>query len=225
VSLHGSQRRRAALLGLLLLFAWLDAGARTAGATDTQWWQELDLVGSFADRWSYLVAGFSRFSDTNPNPALTGEGAFLTWTSGAIGYSLGYLHAQVRLPSSGARLDADLPVAAVTGSLNAGAVHCSDTLRMEDLIGVPGNPWRYRNLLSISAYPGAARAPLKALAISDEVFIDLTSERMTRNRLLMGPMFAVGERLELSLAYVNQHDVDKRPGRIQGMLLDVMVRL
>jgi hypothetical protein len=204
--------------------AAVPAASRAVPDTDTQWWQELDLVGSLPDHWSYLVTGFSRFSDNDPNPAITGGGAFFTWTHGAFGTTLGYLHAQLRLPSSGNRLDADLPIAAITGTLKSGSFSFSDRLRIEDLIGVPGDPWRYRNLLSVVASAGSFR-PVKAWVISDEVFVDLTSGRLSRNRLLAGPVIAVADRVEVSLDYLNQRDVGGRPGRTEGAFLDIAIRL
>jgi hypothetical protein len=201
------------------------ASSRAVLETDTQWWQELDLVGSLPDHWSYLLAGFSRFSDNDPNPALAGGGAFLTWTHGALGATLGYLHAHLRLPPAGSRLDADLPVAAITGrTLKSGSLSFSDRLRIEDLIGVPGDPWRYRNLLSVVSSSERIR-PLKALAISDEIFFDLTSGRLSRNRLLAGPVIAVADRVAVSLDYLNQRDVGGHPGRIEGAFLDIAIRL
>jgi len=212
------------LLMALVALAPLRAISRTVPETDTQWWEELDLVGSLADHWSYLIAGFSRFSDDDPNPALTGGAVFFTWTHGALGASLGYLHAQVRLPSSGVRLDADLPIAAITGTLETGPLSFSDRLRIEDLVGVPGDPWRYRNLVSIVSSPKRL-GRVQALAISDEVFFDLTSGRLSRNRLLAGPVIAVANGVDISLNYVNERDVGGRPGRIEGAFVDVAVRL
>jgi hypothetical protein len=204
--------------------AAVPASSRLVPATDTQWWQELDLVGSLPDHWSYLVTGFSRFSDHDPNPAIVGGGAFFTWTHGALGASLGYLHAQLRLPATGNRLDADLPIAAITGTLKSGSFSFSDRLRIEDLIGVPGDPWRYRNLVSIVSSSERFR-PVRALAISDEVFVDLTSGRLSRNRLLAGPVIAVADRVDVSLDYLNQRDVGGHPGRTEGAFLDFSVRL
>jgi hypothetical protein len=221
---HASITRHAWILMALIALEPLRAMSRTVPDTDTQWWQELDLVGPLPDHWSFLLSGFSRFSDNDPNPALTGGAAFLTWTHGPLGATLGYLHAQVRLPSSGFRLDADLPIAAVTGTLTSGSFSFIDRLRMEDLIGVPGDPWRYRNLVSIVSSPGGFK-PVKALAVSDEVFFDLTSGRLTRNRLLAGPVIAMTDRVDISLEYVNQHDVGGSPGRIEGAFVDIAVRL
>jgi len=202
----------------------LPALSRSVPAMDSQWWQELDLVGSLPDHWSYLIAGFSRFSDDDPNPALTGGAAFVTWTHGALGATLGYLHAQVRLPATGFRLNADLPIAAMTGTLSSGPFSFSDRLRIEDLIGVPGDPWRYRNLVSIVSSPkGCGR--LKALAVSDEVFVDLASGRFARNRLLAGPIIALADRVDIALDYVNERDVGALPARIQAAFLDIAVRL
>jgi len=215
---------RAVIVIVLAALAPLPVMSRSVPETDTQWWQELDLLGTLPDHWSYLVAGFSRFSDDDPNPALTGGAAFVTWSHGALGATLGYLHAQVRLPTSGVRLNADLPIAAITGTLNTGSLSCSDRVRIEDLIGVPGDPWRYRNLVSIVSSPqGFGR--LKALAASDEVFVDLNSGRLIRNRLLAGPVIAVADRVDISLDYVNERDVGGLPGRIQGGFVDLSVRL
>jgi len=197
--------------------------SRAVPDTDSQWWQELDLIGSLRDQWSFLIAGFSRFSRNDPNPALTGGAAFFTWTHGALAASLGYLHAQVRLPDSGSRLDADLPIAAITGTLKSGPFSFSDRLRIEDLIGVPGDPWRYRNLISVVSSPTGFG--LEALANSDEVFVDLTSGRLTRNRLLAGPVIGLADRVDLSLNYLNEHDVGGRPARIEGAFVVLAIRL
>jgi hypothetical protein len=224
MSLRSSITWRAFTILVIGALVPLPASSRPVPAIDTQWWQELDLVGSAPDNFSYLIAGFSRFSDNDPNPALTGGAAFVTWTHGALGATLGYLHAQVRRPTTGFRLNADLPIAAITGTLTSGPFSFSDRIRIEDLIGVPGDPWRYRNLVSIVASPqGFGR--LKALALSDEVFFDLTSGRLTRNRLLAGPVIAIADRVDLSIEYVNERDVGGLPGRIQAAFLDIAVRL
>lgn len=211
------------------MFALLPGGAPFAAAravpeSDTQWWEELDLAATVADRWSYLVSGFSRLSDNDPNPALTGGGAFATYTHGAFSYTLGYLHAQLKLPSTGDPLDANLPIAAMTGTLHLGQLTVSDRLRIEDLIGVPGDPWRYRNLFFVGVQPRAWTI-VKSWGVSDEIFIDMTSGRLSRNRLLAGPVFALCRNIDLSFDYLNERDVRSLPGRIQGALLDVTFRL
>jgi hypothetical protein len=84
---------------------------------------------------------------------MTGGAAFVSWTHGAHGASLGYLRAQVRLPSTGFPLNADLPIAAITATVTNGPFSFSDRLRIEDLIGVPGDPWRYRDLVAVFSSP------------------------------------------------------------------------
>jgi hypothetical protein len=223
MDVHPRTLRRALALAGLLVISPPRALAHSVPIGDTQWWQELDVAGSISDHWSYIVAGVSRFSSDDPNPALTGGGAFLTWMQGAFGYSLGYLHAQVRLPSSGAKIDADLPIAAVTGTFKAGSVTFSGRSRFEQLIGVPGNPWRYRNLLSVVT--PTRLGPIKSFTASDEVFVDLTSGQLTRNRLLAGPMIELSSRVELSVNYLNERDMRSLPGRIQGTFVELMIRL
>ena len=221
---YPSSRRVAARWIVLIALTATRVVARAVPESDVQWWQQLDITGSLPDHWSYLVTGFSRFSDADPNPALRGAGAFFTWNHGAFGYSWGYLHAQLRRPSSGDRLDADVPLVAVTGTVGAGLFTLSDRLRVEDLIGVRGNPWRYRNLVSIAASPGS-RGCRESLGLSDEIFVDLTSGRLTRNRLLLGPGFALTRRIQISLDYVNERDIGARPGRIQGAFVDIVMRI
>jgi hypothetical protein len=217
------------LAGGITVFAWLlgaapFAAARAVPAYDTQWWQEIDLAGSMGEPCSYLVSAFSRFSDNDPNPALTGGAAFVTYSQGGFGYTLGYLHAQVKLPSSGKLLDANLPIAAVTGTLHFDRVTVADRLRIEDLIGVPGDPWRYRNLVFIGVQP-RDRTVVKSWGVSDEVFIDMTSGRLSRNRLLAGPVFSLPHHIDLAFDYLNERDVGGLPGRIQGAFLDLQLRL
>lgn len=216
---HGIALRAAALMLTAVLPASGAAPAAPAPAYDTQWWQEVDLTGMLSEHLAYLVTGVSRLSDDDPNPALTGGGAFLSWKQGAFDYTVGYIHAQLRNSANGSRLNADLPVAAVAGTWEAGGFALTDQLRIEDLYGVPGNPWRYRNLVSIGAATRHLK-PLKEIAVSDEIFVDLESGQLTRNRLLAGPMFGVSTRSEITVDYVNERDVDKRPGRIQGALVD-----
>jgi hypothetical protein len=211
-------------LAAILLLVPIAAHARPTPADDTQWWQELDLTGSLARQFTYLVAGFTRFSDNDPNPALSGAGGFLTFTQGSLAYTLGYLHAQVRIPGNGDRLNADLPIAAATGTIKSGFVTLSNRLRVEDLIGVPGHPWRYRNLLSVNAAP-SGWGPIQALVVSDEIFIDLNPSGLARNRLILGPVFGVSKRFTLSLDYVNERDIGARPGRIRGASIDASVHL
>jgi hypothetical protein len=55
------------------------------------------------------------------------------------------------------------------------------------------------------------------MAVSDEVFVDLTSGRLTRNRLPAGPMIAVADHVDISVDYLNERDV--------GAFVDVTVRL
>jgi hypothetical protein len=216
---HGITRRAAALMLTALLLPSGAAPAAQAPAYDTEWWQEVDLTGMLSDHLAYLVTGVSRLSDADPNPALVGGGAFLSWKQGAFGGTVGYIHAELRNAANGSRLNADLPVVAVAGTLKAGGFAITDQLRIEDLYGVPGNPWRYRNLVALGGTSPRLR-PVKEIAVSDEIFVDLNSGQLTRNRLLAGPMFGVSPRSEITVDYVNERDVDKRPGRIQGALVD-----
>lgn len=215
---------RALLAGALAAWLPVSTPARPVPQTDTQWWQEVDLVGSLPQNLSYGVAGFSRLSESDPNPALVGGGGFITWSHGALGATIGYLHADARLAPSGRRLNVDLPLAAITGTLKCEYFALSDRLRIEDLMGVPGDPWRYRNLLSFVASPRRV-GRWKALAISDEVFIDLSSEHWTRNRLLAGPVVTLSDRIDLALDYLNERDVGGSPGRIHGAFVDFAIRL
>jgi hypothetical protein len=86
----------------------------------------------------------------------------------------------------------------VIGTLNIGPMGFSDRVRIEELIGVPKDPWRYRNLVSV-----VVTAPIlgliKSLTASDEIFVDLSSGRLKRSRLLAGPVFELSRRIDLSI--------------------------
>ncbi len=211
------------LTGVCSPIGAVHASAAQAPATDTQWWQQFDLAGTLSEHLAYLISGFSRFSDNDPNPALTGAGALVSWKQGALSYTLGYIHAQIRSPSNGSRLNADLPLAAIAGTIQKATFAVTDQFRLEDVYGVPGNPWRYRNLLAVSDSMPSLR-PLGLVTISDEIFVDLHSGQLTRNRLLAGPQFELTRHSGVTLDYVNERDVDKRPGRIRGALIDWTVR-
>jgi hypothetical protein len=190
--------------------------AGPAPARDTEWWQELDATTSLAGDWRLTINGFSRFGDATPNPVLTGGGLSTAYSRGAFSYAGGVLYAALRSPANGARLDVELPFAAVTGTVELGGFAVSDRLRIEDVVGVRGDPWRYRNQVGIVRHrrqdPGAAY-----VFASDEIFMGVDPQRFTRNRLLAGWGVPLRRRAVAEIAYLNQDNAGQRPGRIQGL--------
>jgi hypothetical protein len=196
--------------------------AGSAPARDTEWWQELDATTALSGDWHLTISGFSRLGDATPNPVLTGGGVSGAYSSGSFSYAGGVLYAALRSAATGARLDVELPFAALTGTVELGEFAFSDRLRIEDVVGVKGDPWRYRNQVGITRRWRQDSCSVYLFA-TDEIFMAVDPQRFTRNRLLAGWGVPVARRAVAEVAYLNQDSAGQRPGRIQGLSVTLKV--
>ena len=138
--------------------------------------------------------------------------------------SAGDLEAVARNPRSGARLDVNLPLASFTYSWHLGDFHISDRNRVEDLDGVPGNPWRYRNRVSVE-HTVTGLGPVSSVFVTDEAFLDLQTVQWTRNRTQLGFTVDIARRAQLQLYYLRQDDRVALPSAINALGTTLVIEL
>jgi hypothetical protein len=213
----------AIFLGVIL--AGSAAVAQAVRGADDQLWSELDLTGRVSDRLELTATLVDRQGDGLPNPTLWGGGVTADfrlaphWSIGA-----GDDEVQVRIPPSGFRLSANLPLAYVTGDWWVAGYHLSDRNRVEDIVGAPGNPWRSRHRVMVER-PLPRALPFRSVFISDEVFYDFSRRRLSRNRAQIGMTLATGGPTALQVYVMRQDDNEARPGVLNSLGLSVKVAL
>jgi hypothetical protein len=199
--------------------------AQAAPSSDSQVWTEIDLTKAVSDRFTLTATLADRLGDGLPNPTLWGGG--LTgelrlspnWSVGGGAYEV-----QARSASSGHRLDATLPLAYVTGAWEVAGMRLSNRNRIEDVLGVPGHPWRYRNRLQVDR-PIEGLPPVRSIFASDEVFYDFDHERFSRNRAQVGVTLAPAGPAAIQIYYMRQDDAYARPGGLNILGLSLKVDL
>jgi hypothetical protein len=204
-------------IGLLLLAIFAASPAVAADlAANPQFWGELDVSADLAPDWRLTALSVAREGDALPDPTLWGGGAILDRRFGDLTVSLGDLAVAVRGPVSGASLDVDVPLAAVSYARRIGGFEVADRNRIEDLIGVPGDPWRYRNRLSVER-PVSGLGPLSSIFASEEVFYDLQAHDWSRSRAQIGVAIAAAPHTELRLFYLRQDDRSGLPRAVNAL--------
>ena len=177
--------------------------------TDAQLWQEVDLVAPLGPNVTATMLGVMREGDSLPNPALAAGGATFDFRAGAWTFTGGDLWAAARSPVSGTGTDVDLPLAALSYSWSWAGISISERNRFEQLIGLPGDPWRYRNRLAFEmGVEGFGR--VSGVFASDEVFYDLQKDRWSRNRAQIGFEIPLAHSAALQLYYMRQDDSNAR---------------
>jgi hypothetical protein len=220
------KNRPVALASAAVVAGLVGASAAPAAATpasDDQVWSEIDLDAHLSERILLTAAVVDRQGEGPPNPTLWGGGLTAdfrlspNWSIGGAAYEV-----QVRAPPSGARLNATLPLAYVTGDLSVSGVHISDRNRLEDVISVPGDPWRYRNRLTLE-HPLQSILPVRSIFISDEIFYEFSRQRLSRNRAQIGVTLAPLGPADFLLYLMRQDDAFAWPGglNILGVSLKI----
>jgi hypothetical protein len=187
--------------------AILNAPASSANdlKTDAQLWQELDVFAPLGPNVTATFIGVSREGDTLPNPTLYGGGAMVDLRYGPWTITAGDLWVTARKPTNGDDVEVNVPLVALTYSLNYQGLAISDRNRFEDLTGLPGDPWRYRNRLMFE-HPVSGLGPVSGLFMSDEVFYDLARDRWSRNRAQAGIEIPLPRSAFLQVYYMRQDD-------------------
>ena len=102
----------------------------------------------------------ARAGDGLPNPALWGGGVRVDRKFGDRNISAGDLDVAARSAVSGARVNVNVPLAAIAYEGKIAGFVISDRNRAEDLVVLKADPWRYRNRPVRGASPRGAWAPL-----------------------------------------------------------------
>lgn len=218
-------RLGAVAVGLFIAAAPAPAAAADAPATDTQAWTELDMTKSLGTSTRATLQLVSRNGLNVSDPVLLAAGlTFDRQLSPHWSVSAGVLFAEVRSAASGRRADLWLPAFGVTGTWLVGRLTLSDRNRIERIIGVAGDPWRYRQRLALE-YALAKAGPIRSIFLADEVFFDWGRGRWSRNRAQIGVNLKPVGRFAAQVYFLRQDDRLARPGAINVLGTTVKLAL
>lgn len=196
------------------------AQAQKTVTSDVEMWNEVDLYIPLTSRYSLFFPAAVRISDTLQNPVLTGLGPSLSIViSKDILFTAGYLYAD--LPHTAGGLAVHVPLASITLSRNLGRMQFFDRNRGERLIGVPGDPFRYRNRLGVQFKASKA---WHAFA-SDELFYDSGASKWNQNRFLAGVTETLTPATTVDLYFVRRSLHGTLPGKTCGFGITIGVHL
>jgi hypothetical protein len=210
-------------LALLLALAASPVTAADLKA-NPQIWGEIDLSANIAPEWRVTAMAVDRVGDGLPNPTLWGGGAIVDRKFGTLTISAGDLEVVARSPVSGASLAVHVPLAALSYDWKVAGFIVSDRSRVEDLVGVRTNPWRYRNRLSAD-HPIQGMRPLSAVFASEEVFYDFGTRHWTRSRAQVGLGLAAARNAEVRVYYLRQDQRSSLPRAVNGLGMTVALEL
>jgi hypothetical protein len=211
---------RFCLLALTIAFQCTPAPAKKVTESDMEAWSEVDFYIPITGRYSLLFPATVRISNTLQNPVLGGLGPSLNIVLNKdILLTAGYLYAD--LPHTAGGLKVHVPLAAITLSLKLDRWQFSDRNRGERLIGVPGDPFRYRNRLGVQF---KASKTWNAFA-SDELFYDSGASRWNQNRFIAGVSAALNQAATIDLYYVQRSLYGALPGQTYGLGVTLGVHL
>jgi hypothetical protein len=192
-----------------------------APASDFEVWSEIDFSAQFGERLSVLFPLVARTSAQLANPQFAAAGALVSWRwMQHVDLTGGYL--VVSLPHAGPGFTVQAPLAAVAFSQKIGWVRVSDRNRAERLIGVPGDPLRYRNrfVLEVPTPADAWR-----IFAADEVFYDFTAAAWTQNRFQVGAARSLTRKTGLEVYYLERSLRHSTPGSTHALGLALEIRL
>lgn len=214
---------RASLLSVIALMAWTLSVRAAVPRDDSQAWMEADMTAPITTELSATLIATSRESLQLPNPTLVGGGLSADWRLDRFTLTAGAYAVQIRGVTNGATTDVELPFLSANYSFEILGVSVSDRNRIEDLVGIPGAPYRFRNRLG-------ADLPLFQQGIShvfatDELFYDFATSRWNRNRAQLGFGVPVSSRGELQLFYLRQDNYGSEPRALNVLGLTFKVDL
>jgi len=210
-------------LALLAAFSASPAVAADL-TTNPQAWGEADLSANIAPGWRVTALSVIRAGDGLPNPTLWGGGAIVDRQFGDLTISAGDLEVVVRSPVSGGRLDVNVPLAAFSYEWKIAGFLVSDRNRFEDLVGVPSNPWRYRNRLS-AEHPVTGLGRVSSIFASEEVFYDFKTRQWERSRAQVGVGVAAAPNADVRVYYLRQDERSSLPRAINGLGVTLALEL
>ncbi len=92
------------------------------------------------------------------------------------------------------------------------------------MIGVPNDPWRYRNSFTVE-YPVTGLGALSSIFANEEVFYDLAARQWERSRAQIGVGLAVGPNAEVRIYYLRQDDRFALPHAINALGVTLILDL
>jgi hypothetical protein len=203
---------RFCLVALTIALQCTSASTKIVTESDIESWSEVDFYISITDRYNVLLPATVRASDTLQNPVLWGLGPSLNIVLNKdILLTTGYLYAN--LPHTAGGLMVHVPLAAITLSRKLDRWQFFDRNRGERLIGVPGDPFRYRNRLGVQFM---ASKTWHAFA-SDELFYDSGASRWNQNRFIAGVSTALNRAITVDLYCVQRSLYGVLPGQTYGL--------
>jgi hypothetical protein len=216
---------RRAVWAALALIAAAPCQAAPPPKTDAQLWSEVDLTIPASQAVSANFLAVSRYGATLPNPTLAGGGGMLDWRLGGWALTAGDLAVDAREAGSGKSLGVNVPLAAVSYGWTIGGLALSERARFENLLGVPGDPWRLRNRV-LAEHKISGLGVLRSVFASDEVFYDLGRDQWSRNRAQLGVGLTLARQVAFDIYYMRQDDRFNRPGglNIAGLTLKLEVK-
>ena len=175
--------------------------AQSHPSPDIEGWNELDLSAALRHRVTVTVPVVLRNSASLSDPELFGVGPIFDFSVlRHVTVTGGYLF--VKLPNIGSGYTVHVPLAAVTFNQKFGRLQASDRNRAEGLIGIPKNPIRYRNKLTLDLPLRSGRwEPF----VTDEAVYDFSKSFWSQNRFQAGIGREIGPRLRLDVYYMERN--------------------
>lgn len=170
---------------------------------DTQSWSEIDAIATVTPQTVVIALSTVRLGEKLPNPTLYGGGLLAAHTAGPWTLTGGAIFATLKSATAGKETKVELPLAALTYSHRFSWATISDRNRVEQLDGIAGTPWRYRNQLLIDL-PTRNFGRNSHILIADETFYDFSTSRWNRNRAQVGIGLPVHRSIEVQVFYLRQ---------------------
>lgn len=220
-----NSRIKGSRLRLLVLGGLFFSSVIYAAAPDpnAQLWTEVDGIAQITQRVDVTGAGYGRVAEGFPLPELAAASLAVDLTIRSTILTAGDLEARIR-SVSGVAKNVNLPFVSATFSVYIGSVVVSDRNRFEQLDGVPGSPFRYRNRLT-AELPIPGGGPFAAVELSDEVFYDDSRHRWNRNRAQASTVWRVGRHSTLLVYLLDQQDVIASPHDLHVLGLTLRVKV
>jgi hypothetical protein len=205
-----------------VILASMGRAEANPGDIDSQLWGEVDVRGVVGGV-DLTALGVMRQSASLPDPTLIGGGLIVgTGLGGSWSVEAGDLWVRAKT-AAGAAIDVDVPLVAAIYRWSLGDVTMGERLRFEQLTGIPGEPWRYRNRLD-AAYP-IDLGLVRGIVASDEIFYDFGQSAWSRNRAQLGVEVASGGPTMLTIGYLRQDDRLADPTGINAVCATLVINV
>ncbi len=203
------------VVGALLLGFGGVVSAQTmspASTDDTQVWSELQITAPLRKKFDLIFKGTFRLGRNVTHPVSeSGAISIVYKATRFLTFETGYQY-QAAQPSTGRKRYTNTLLFNGTVKFPLGKFTFSDRNQIERRFrnSRPDNT-RYRNRLRVE-YPLAVGKSKFNVFVSNEVFFDVSSKRLARNRVAVGANKKLNKCLTGELYYMRQNDGRSRPG-------------